>query len=336
MVRVECSDLVRAAFEPVADSAARNPATGQGRFATRQNGQVPDFELPRNLAGAGRTDWLAGLPAVVAQAADRWQLLVGRPFQPGGVSSWVAPARSAHGERWVLKIGWPHPEALHEADGLRAWAGQGIVALIDSAELAGSQVLLLEACEPGTMLSQAVGPVERDVVVAALLSQLRIPPPAGHPFRPLQSMCDQWADAFENGPPPALDPGLRRVGVRLFRELAGTAPQTALLCTDLHPDNVLAARQSPSTQSSSRQSSAGQSWLAIDPKPYVGDPNYEPVQHMLNFPDRLVAAPADFARRMATLAGLDADRVRHWLFARCVLESVEQPELIPAVTALAP
>ncbi len=46
-----------------------------------------------------------------------------------------------------------------------------------------------------------------------------------------------------------------------------------LLCTDLHPDNVLAAEREP--------------WLAIDPKPYVGDPTYDPLQHMLNFPDRL-------------------------------------------------
>ena len=28
-------------------------------------------------------------------------------------------------------------------------------------------------------------------------------------------------------------------------------------------------------------------WLAIDPKPHVGDPAYDPVQHMLNCDQRL-------------------------------------------------
>jgi streptomycin 6-kinase len=53
-----------------------------------------------------------------------------------------------------------------------------------------------------------------------------------------------------------LDPGLARAGIALFRELPTTADRQVLLCTDLHGDNVLAARREP--------------WLVIDPKPYVG------------------------------------------------------------------
>jgi streptomycin 6-kinase len=33
------------------------------------------------------------------------------------------------GTEMVLKIGWRHVEALHEADGLRVWAGGGAVQL---------------------------------------------------------------------------------------------------------------------------------------------------------------------------------------------------------------
>ena len=51
-------------------------------------------------------------------------------------------------------------------------------------------------------------------------------------------------------------------------------------------------------------------WLAIDPKPYVGDPTYDPLQHMLNFPGRLAADPGGFARRMAEL--LDLARRHAW------------------------
>jgi streptomycin 6-kinase len=39
---------------------------------------------------------------------------------------------------------------------------------------------------------------------------------------------------------------------------------------------------------------------------------------------------------MAGLAGLDSDRVRQWLFARCVQESVGEPELRPVAARLAP
>ena len=84
-----------------------------------------------------------------------------------------------------------------------------------------------------------------------------------------------------------------------------------LLCTDLHGDNILAAQRAP--------------WLVIDPKPYVGDPAYDLLQHMLNCEDRLAADPAGLTNRMAGLAGADASRVRQWLFARSVQESVGSP-----------
>jgi len=113
-----------------------------------------------------------------------------------------------------------------------------------------------------------------------------------------------------------------RAGIGLLRSLPGTAATSVLLCTDLHAGNVLAAEREP--------------WLVIDPKPYLGDPAYDPVQHMLNFPDRLLADPAGLARRMADLLDLDDDRVRAWLFARCVQESWDQPHLWSAAITLAP
>ncbi|MQA79216.1 MAG: hydroxyurea phosphotransferase [Streptosporangiales bacterium] len=76
--------------------------------------------------------------------------------------------------------------------------------------------------------------------------------------------------------------------------------------------------------------------LVIDPKPYVGDPTYDALQHMLNHDDRLTADPAGFAERMAGLLDLDPERLRLWLFARCVQESPARPALRDAAVALAP
>lgn len=277
---------------------------------------------------SARRTWMAALPLIVDDLARRWSLEeVGRPFQPGGVASWVAPVSAAGGEHLVLKVGWRHDEALHEADGLLAWNGRGAVRLLIALTVGDTSALLLEACEPGTALSQVLPPPEQDIVVAGLLRRLWIEPPAGHPFRTLQSMCDWWAEEFEEkfaaeAREPQLDPGLARAGIELFRNLPGTAERSVLLCTDLHPGNVLAAGREP--------------WLTIDPKPYVGDPTYDPLQHMLNFPDRLVADPVGFAQLMSDLLDLDAERLRRWAFARCMQESVDHPYLRSVAARLAP
>jgi streptomycin 6-kinase len=94
------------------------------------------------------------------------------------------------------------------------------------------------------------------------------------------------------------------------------------LCTDLHAENVLFAQREP--------------WLVIDPKPFVGDPAFDPVQHMLNCDRRLAADPGGLAKRMAELLELDPERVTLWLFARCAQESPNYPTLRPVARRLAP
>ena len=282
--------------------------------------------LPQNLSEAaeseGRQQWLTTvLPEVVAQARKRWSLTVGEPFQPGGQTAWVAPARDAADADLVLKVAWPHPEATHEADGLRAWAGHGAVRLHAAHDFGEAHALLIERCRPGTELSSRTEP-EQDTVVATLLRRLWIQPAPDSPFASLERMCHRWADRFEQCAAPPLDPGLARAGIALFRELPATADTRVLLCTDLHAGNVLAAAREP--------------WLVIDPKPHVGDPAYDPVQHMLNCEERLHADPRGLARRMAALLDLDPDRVLSWLFARCVQESAEWPALADVARTIAP
>ena len=308
------------------------------------DGRVSSFEFPRNLVEAAedghdaalvdrgvavvtRRAWMAELRQVVSDLSHRWSLELGAPFQPGGVASWVAPARRRSGEQVVLKVGWRHDEGLHEPDGLRAWDGNGVVRLLDTVADDKTTALLLEACQPGNSLSDTLSALEQDVIVTGLLRQVWIEPSPDHPFRPLQAMCDWWADEYEEkcratGSALQLDEGLSRAGVGLFRSLPGTAQRCVLLFTDLHPGNVLAASREP--------------WLAIDPKPYVGDPTYDALQHMLNFPERLCTDPRSFVLRMAHLLDLDVDRLRQWLFARCVIESVDQPRLLNVITEIAP
>lgn len=285
--------------------------------------------MPRNLVDAaeqeGRQAWLtARLPAVIGEVSALWSLRVGEPFQPGGQTAWVAPAADASGAGLVLKVAWRHAEAAHEADGLRAWDGNGAVRLYAAKDFDDAIALLVERCVPGTPLSDRPER-EQDAVIAGLLRRLWIRPAQDHPFRSLRLMCHQWAEEFEQRArtsPMRLDPGLARAGIALFRELPASAGDQVLLCTDLHAGNVLGTVR--------------ELWLVIDPKPYVGDPAYDPLQHMLNCGRRLRSDPHGLARRMAGLLGLDRDRVLLWLFARCVQESAQWPALAEVARRVAP
>ncbi len=289
---------------------------------------VASLHLPLNLVRAaqkqGHEWWLPTIAPSVQEIAARWQLRVGTPYEPGGQCAWVAPADGPAGEAWVLKVGWNHFEADHEAAGLRFWDGAGAALVVADAVIdEHTTALLLERCRPST-LAERPEP-EQDVVIAGLLRRLWRRPEAGHPFRPLTQMCDAWADEFENKVARGLgclDPGLQREGIALFRSLPRTTGDEFLLCTDLHAENVLAGDREP--------------WLVIDPKPYVGDRVYDVLQHLLNCEARLHADPVALARVMADLTEVDAERVVTWLFARCVQESPHWPSLAPIVERLAP
>ena len=192
-----------------------------------------------------------------------------------------APARDRSGSRLVLRSAGS-TQRQFTAEALRTRDGRSAVRLHAAKHLEGTIALLVERCEPGTALSR-LPELEQDGVIATLLPRLWVEPPLGHSFRPLREMCEQWASEFDRKAAYASvrqDPGLAREGIALFRQLATDDTRQVLLATDLHAGNILAAHREP--------------WLAIDPKPYVGDPTYDALQHMLNCDRRLHADPAGF------------------------------------------
>lgn len=286
--------------------------------------RYPTGALPSNPGQRWRDD----LPDLVEQIASDWELELGDTYVPGGQCAWVAAARGPSGEELVLKVGWRHPEAEHEADGLAHWDGEGAVRCLRRRTFAEASALLLERCVPGTPLSSALPEPEQDVVIAERLARMWARPlPRRHPFRPLHEMCDAWADSFERNVQTdsrGLDPGLAETALELLRALPRgvRAGEGVLLCTDLDAGNVLAAEREP--------------WLVIDPKPFVGDPAYDAVQHMLNCHRRLAGDPLGLSRRMAGLLDVDPERVRLWLFARCTQEALENPAMNGPARRLAP
>ena len=137
-------------------------------------------------------------------------------------------------------------------------------------------------------------------------------------------MTEHWSRETRAAIEQAPDIGLVEEGLRLFEELPRTAPEQVLLATDLHAGNVLQAQREP--------------WLAIDPKPFVGDSAYDATQHLFNCKERLYSDPDGTIRRVADLLGVDRQRVRLWTFARAAIETGDfgNGEVQAFVRALAP
>lgn len=268
------------------------------------------WAVPEQVAANSRktsegTEWLACLPEIVRDLEERWSLEIEGVYDSADVTaSWVAPVRLSTGVPAVLKIGLPHMEAEHEIDGLRFWGGVPTVRLLDSD--VDRNAMLLERCVPGTSLRGEPEP-RQDQVIASLLRRLWAPlhrDPG--PFRPLSAMLSAWSEETlgQRGAWP--DEGLVREGLGLFRDLAGECSASVLLATDLHAGNVLRAEREP--------------WLVIDPKPFFGDPAYDATQHLLNCPGRMLADPLGTIEHFPSHLGVDAERVRLWMFARTAAE----------------
>ncbi len=248
--------------------------------------------------------WLTALPDVIRELETRWALQLDAPFDSNDVTaSWVAPARRSGQQDTVLKIGFPHMEAEHEALGLRFWDRDPTVELVEWDD--GVHALLLERCVPGTALRGEPESVQ-DEVIASLLRRLWRKPGPSHSFRPLSRMLAVWAEETRSQRSEWPDEGLVRLGLSLFAELAEEDGEDFVLATDLHAGNVLRAER--------------EAWLVIDPKPFVGDPAYDTTQHLFNGMPRLLADPLGTIEHFAHLVDLPSDRVRLWTLARAAAE----------------
>jgi streptomycin 6-kinase len=197
-------------------------------------------------------------------------------------------------------------EGKHEIQGLRYWSGRSMVRLLEADDDSGA--MLLERCLPGTTLRSELEPAQ-DVIIASILrrvweSATVTPRAAG--FRHLSQMIDFWCEETIAQRPLWPDAGLVEEGLRVMKELARPSPADVLLATDLHSGNVLRAQREP--------------WLAIDPKPFIGDRAYDPVQHLMNCETRLHRNPASLVEQMAGLTRVEPERLRLWTFARAAAD----------------
>jgi streptomycin 6-kinase len=263
--------------------------------------------LRDSIAGTeGASEWLAALTDLVDDCERRWHIRCGEPFE-GGVASWAAPATRADGTDAVLKISWPHREAREEATALRLWNGDGAIRLYE--EDRAHYALLVERCVPGTKLLDArLRPDDALRIGADLLGRLWHAPDDGSRYERLGVVTAEWAcqlrERMERLRPP-FDPGLVELAAQLLEILPASASREVVVHGDFNPGNVLAATREP--------------WLAIDAKPMVGDPAYDPSQLVLQVdPTNDASVVRDRFERFGARVGEDPRRLLSWAVARGV------------------
>jgi streptomycin 6-kinase len=258
----------------------------------------------------GGAEWLDRLPTLVAQCAEIWSLRVGEPFSGGNVA-WVAPVERADGSRAVLKINFPEPESEREGQALAHWAGVGAVRLL--AEDDGRRALLLERCDPATQLWAEPDGEKTLRIAADVLRRLWRAPPACHRFRLLADLAAEWVEELpcawsRRGRP--YERALLDQAVAFLRDAGPDQGEPVVAHQDFHGGNVLRATREP--------------WLAIDPKPLVGERAFDTASLLRDrrWELRLDAhAGRRIRRRLDQLAAeleLDRERMRGWGIAHAL------------------
>ncbi len=179
-------------------------------------------------------------------------------------------------------------ESDEEGDALELWGGDGAVRLLRRDRR--RRALLIERARPGDDLATLTD--ERATAVAVEVG-VRLWRPACEPFRWIGDHVPRWldeADVHELVP--------------LARELYGsfTPGRGTLVHGDFHHHNIL---------------DAGGRHLAIDPKPMLGEPEYDVPSFLwnpLSYRLRLDVTEQRLAAFAA--AGLDEERMRAWSVIR--------------------
>jgi streptomycin 6-kinase len=266
----------------------------------------------RARIGPDADEWVTRVPALLREVAARWELTLADPFE-GGLTAFTVPAeRGADGHPVVLRLTYPdgwfddQTRAVDEVD------GAGMVRLLDY-HAGGAQ--LLERAIPGTTLLDTREEPEADVIAAGILR--RIWRPAADGFVGVSDEASGWADSMPGrlaDRRTPFDRPLVDLAVESIRELAATGPESLLLHGDLHHGNVLAASREP--------------WLAIDPRPLVGEREFDISALLRTRRHEVLDDPDPHARlqrrfdRLRDLFDCDPRRLREWAFAILVDEAL--------------
>jgi streptomycin 6-kinase len=247
--------------------------------------------------GLTHAEWRQRVPELVTDCCKEWGLRLGEPYVQGAVG-YTTRAELPDGTPVVLKLIYPDRESEHEADALELLDGDGAVRLLARDD--ERDAVLIERCEPGTFLSSLALDDALDVLIGLLP---RLWKRAGEPFHTLQDEAEWWLEYLPRE--SQVEPRLLDAALGWLRELARTQGEQVLLHQDLHGENVLAAQREP--------------WLAIDPKPLVGEREFSVAPIVRSF--ELGHSKRDVLHRLDRVTselGLDRERARGWTIGQTI------------------
>ncbi|MBF4161537.1 phosphotransferase [Nocardioides acrostichi] len=271
------------------------------------------------LGEAGQR-WHEALPGTLDRLAAVWSLTWGRAL-PGGSASYVVAARTATGERRVVKIPVPDAALADEARVLAAAGGRGYARLFGHDT--ESDAVLLEHLG-GQLEHHLAEPLARLDVLADTLREAwtaaigpGLDDEAGnaaatddkavslfHMIRDLDARLDH-----------AASPEVIRTALDHAEALAGWGGPTVVAHGDPHPANCLRAPDG-----------RGSGWVFVDPDGFRADPAHDLGVTLRDWSSRLRRPEARatlraWSRHVAQRAdwpGVDAERVWAWAFVERV------------------
>lgn len=273
---------------------------------------LPDefIQTINNTFGDAGGQFIASLPALVRQAAQRWDLTDVQPV-PALSYNFVAFANHA-GEDVILKMGVPNREFKSEMATLRLFNGEGACRLLENDQ--EKYWMLLERLKPGVMLATVEDDEEATHIAAEVVQKIWKPAPGDDVFIRLSDWFDglKRLRAMFNGGTGPLTEKLVARAERSARDFLTENQQPVLMHGDFHHFNILSSERG---------------WLIIDPKGVIGPACYE-VGPLLMNPWSDLISMNDYGgmtkRRIDILherLGFERERIREWGLAHAVLSA---------------
>ncbi len=247
--------------------------------------------------------WISRLPSALDRIAKRWQLEIESDRLLHGYNAVILPVRRDN-EALVLKLTFPESRIADESRALKAWGGNGAVMLFESDEESGA--MLLERLDASRTL-RVLEPLEATTVAGKLLRRLSCKAPSG--FRDLRSIASETSQSIPRrqerlGHPVPND--WFQEALMLSRHFEQNSNTGLLIHADFHYDNILAGSR--------------ESWIAIDPRPIAGEPEYALPELLWTRVDEL-QSDAEIRQVLAALlesGALNSEKARAWVVVRCV------------------
>lgn len=286
---------------------------------TQTGGVTPSIDVPEavrqkaSALGEAGTQWLADLPALVAEIAAEWELDVGDALA-GGSGSFVAPATTADGTDAILKLAIPdglhgHQAFADEQHGLELGAERGFVRVLRAD---GERRAMLQE-RLGRPLGALGLTVEQQIdAIAATLREVWHPVPTAARLRTGFEQAE-GLEMFVLNLWNELGQPCEKTTIRQACEYAHARrdawddDRTILIHGDAHPANVLEAPDR-------------NGFRLIDPDAMRSIPEHDLAIPLRDWSDELLASDdatalgLTWCARLAERAGADQHAIWQWAF----------------------